>query len=111
MQAQMLSFPVEKPGKLGDVKIFCTLEQPEGKQGTGGDGLTIDTKGNLYITSAIGVQVWSPEGKHLGNIEFPQQPANVTFGGKDRKTLFATCRTGFYSVPMEAQGHVFTGKQ
>ena len=71
----------------------------------------IDTNGNLYITSRIGVQVWSPAGEYLGNIEFPQQPANVTFGGKDRKTLYATCRTGFYSVPMQAQGHVFTGKE
>jgi gluconolactonase len=111
MQAEMLAFPVLGPGKLGDERLFCKLKQPEGKDNTGGDGLTIDTQGNLYITSAIGVQVWSPDGKYLGNIEFPQQPANVTFGGKDRKTLFAACRTGFYSVPMEAQGHVFTGKE
>lgn len=111
MQAEMLSYPVLGPGKLGDEKIFCTLKQPEGKENTGGDGLTIDTLGNLYITSAIGVQVWSPAGKYLGNIEFPQQPANCDFGGKDRKTLYATCRTGFYSVPMAAQGYVFTGKE
>jgi gluconolactonase len=111
MQSEMLAYPVLGPGKLGEEKIFCTLKQPEGKENTGGDGLTIDTSGNLYITSAIGVQVWSPAGKYLGNIEFPQQPANCTFGGKDRKTLFATCRTAVYSVPMEAQGHVFTGKE
>ena len=111
LQSEMLAYPVLGPGKLGDERVFCTLEQPEGMENTGGDGLTIDTNGNLYITSRIGVQVWSPEGKHLGNIEFPQQPANVTFGGKDRKTLYATCRTGFYSVPMQAQGHVFTGKE
>jgi gluconolactonase len=111
MQSEMLAYPVLGPGKLGEERIFCTLKQPDGKANTGGDGLTIDTQGNLYITSAIGVQVWSPAGKYLGNIEFPQQPANCDFGGKDRKTLYATCRTGFYGVPMEAQGHVFTGKE
>ena len=66
--------------------------------------------GNLYITSAIGVQVFTPEGKLLGVIEFPEQPANVTFGGADRKTLYVTARTGLYSAPMEAQGHFFRGK-
>lgn len=111
LQSEMLAYPVLGPGKLGEERVFCTLEQPEGVKNTGGDGLTIDTAGNLYITSRLGVQVWNPAGKHLGNIAFPQQPANVTFGGKDRKTLYATCRTGFYSVPMQAEGHVFTGKE
>ncbi len=111
LQSEMLAYPVLGPGKLGDERVFCTLKQPEGKTNTGGDGLTIDTSGNLYITSALGVQVWSAAGKYLGLIKFPQQPANVTFGGKDRKTLYATCRTGFYSAPMQAQGHVFPGKK
>ena len=111
LQSEMLAYPVLGPGKVGEERVFCKLKQPEGMENTGGDGLTVDTDGNLYITSRIGVQVWSPAGKFLGNIEFPEQPANVTFGGKDRKTLYATCRTGFYSVPMQAQGHVFTGKE
>lgn len=111
LQSEMLAYPVLGPGKVGEERVFCTLKQPEGMENTGGDGLTVDTDGNLYITSRIGVQVWSPAGEYLGNIEFPEQPANVTFGGKDRKTLYATCRTGFYSVPMQAQGHVFTGKE
>ena len=111
LQSEMLAYPVLGPGKLGDEKVFCTLKQPEGQKNTGGDGLTVDTNGNLYITSRIGVQVWNPQGEFLGNIEFPQVPANVTFGGKDRKTLYATCRTGFYSVRMQAQGHVFPGKE
>jgi gluconolactonase len=105
--AEMMSYPVERPGKIGKGKVFCKLEGKDGKPGTGGDGCTIDSKGNLYITSSIGVQVFDPEGKHLGTIAFPEQPANVTFGGKDMKTLFVTARTSLYSVPMEATGHVF----
>lgn len=111
MQEEMWSYPVISPGVLGPGKVFCKLKQAEGKSGGGGDGLTIDTKGNLYITSGLGIQVFSPEGKHLGTIEFPEQPANVTFGGPDSKTLFVTARKSLYSVEMEAVGHQFPGKR
>ena len=53
------------------------------------------------------MQVFSPAGKLLGIIEFPEQPANCDFGGKDNKTLYVTARTSLYAVPMEATGHVF----
>jgi len=109
-QAEMMAYPVEGPGKLGKGKVFCTLQQPEGAEGTGGDGLTIDTQGNLYITSRLGLQVFNPEGKLLGIIEFPEQPSNATFGGKDNKTLFVTARTSLYSCEMKVPGHVFSGE-
>jgi gluconolactonase len=105
--AEMMAYAVESPGKIGKGKVFCTLQGKDGKPGTGGDGCTIDTKGNLYITSSIGVQVFDPNGKFLGAIAFPEQPANVTFGGADMKTLYVTARTSLYTVPMEATGHVF----
>jgi gluconolactonase len=107
MQAEMLAYPVEAPGKLGQQRTFCTLKQAAGKTAGGGDGLTIDSKGNLYITSALGIQVFDPAGRPLGILEFPEQPANCTFGGKDNKTLYVTARTSLYAVPMEATGHVF----
>jgi gluconolactonase len=103
----MMAYPVESPGKLGAGRVFCTLQGKDGKKGTGGDGCTIDAKGNLYVTSQIGVQVFDPAGKFLGSIAFPEQPANVAFGGPNRKTLYVTARTSLYTVPMEAAGHVF----
>jgi gluconolactonase len=104
-----MAYPVESPGKIGAGRVFCTLRQPDGKKGTGGDGLTVDAKGNLYITSQMGLQVFDPSGKLLGLIAFPEQPANVTFGGPDLKTLYVTARTSLYTVPMEATGHRFPG--
>ncbi|MSR32169.1 MAG: SMP-30/gluconolactonase/LRE family protein [Gemmataceae bacterium] len=109
-QAEMMSYPVESQGKIGAGKVFATLDQPKGKKGGGGDGLTIDTKGNLYITSAMGIQVFSKEGEKLGLLVFPEQPSNCTFAGPDRKTLFVTARTSLYKVRLEAQGHTFPGK-
>lgn len=109
LQEEMMAYSVEAPGKLGKGRVFCRTKQAEGKHGTGGDGLTIDEKGNLYIATALGLQVFNPEGEALGIIEFPEVPANVTFGGKDRKTLYVTARTSLYTAPMEVAGHRFPG--
>jgi gluconolactonase len=107
MEKQMWSYPVTSAGKIGAGKVFCELTQPEGKDNTGGDGLTIDTNGNLYITTALGLQIFAPSGNQLGIITVPEHPANVSFGGKDRSTLFVTARKSLYSVETQAQGHVF----
>lgn len=110
-QAEMMAYDVQSPGKLGPGRVFCTLQQPEGQTGRGGDGLTVDVKGNLYITSGLGLQVFDPSGRALGIIKFPESPANCTFGGPDRKTLYATCRTSLYAVPMETAGHQFAQRK
>ena len=56
--------------------------------------MTLDERGNLYLTGA-GVDIFTAGGDKLGTIEVPERPANVCFGGKDRKTLFITARTSF----------------
>ena len=110
MQRQMFAYPVQEPGKLGERKLFCELKQPANSDNSGGDGLTVDASGNVYITSALGVQVYSPAGKLLGIIACPEQPANVTFGGTDSKTLYMTARKGLYRCQMEITGHQFRTK-
>lgn len=106
-QAEMMAYAVEAPGKIGKGRVFCKLKQKSEGGKSGGDGLTIDRKGNLYITSGLGLQVFDPAGKMLGIIALPEQPANVTFGGKDLKTLYVTARTSLYIVPMQVKGHLF----
>ena len=103
-QAEMLVYEVQGAGKLSEPKTFCSVEQPEGKVRTGADGITLDVNGNVYITTHIGVQIFSPQGKQLGVVAFPQQPANVCFGGDDRKTMYVTARTGLYRVKMPFPG-------
>lgn len=112
MQKEMWAYPVTGPGKVGKGRVFCRLKQEPGYQepGRGGDGLTVDTNGNLYITSGLGLQVFSPEGKLLGIIEVPEKPANVTFGGKDNSSLFITARNSLYRIDTKAKGHRFPGK-
>ncbi|WP_020469235.1 SMP-30/gluconolactonase/LRE family protein [Zavarzinella formosa] len=111
LSTKMLAYALEGPGKLGESRIFCELKQDEAKKVTGGDGLTVDQKGNLYITTASGLQVFDPTGKLLGIISVPEQPANVTFGGKEFKTLYVAAKTSIYTIPMEVAGHRFSGKK
>lgn len=108
-ERRMWAYPVTSPGQLGEGRVFCELVQKEKGGNGGGDGLTVDTNGNLYITSGLGLQVFSPAGKHLGTIAIPEQPANASFAGKDRRTIYVTARTSVYTVEVEAQGHVFPG--
>ena len=103
-QAEMLVYDVTGPGKIANGRTLCRLKQPQGKDNTGGDGMAVDTEGNLYVTTNLGVEIFSQEGKHLGLVEFPQQPSNVTFGGSDRKTMYVTARTGLYRVAMPIAG-------
>jgi gluconolactonase len=87
-------YRIEGPGKLAGKKLFA--EQ-------GSDGMTLDEKGNLYLTGN-GVNVYSPEGKRIETIMVPEGPANLCFGGADGKTLFITARTSLYAVKMNVRG-------
>ena len=82
-------------GSLIERKLFA----PQGS-----DGMTLDERGNLYLTGRPGVVVYDRNRKWIGTIKVPEGPANVCFGGKDRKTLFITARTSLYSVPMSVRG-------
>jgi gluconolactonase len=105
-QPQMMAYPIKAPGKIANGRVFCTIEHPKDKKGlVGGDGAAVDAKGNLYIATALGVQVFSPQGEKLGLIKIPEQPSNVAFGGADFKTLYVTARTSLYAAAMEATGY------
>jgi gluconolactonase len=87
-------YTIKEDGTLSDKTFFA----PEGS-----DGMTIDQKGNVYLTNKA-VSVFAPDGQKTGELIIPEQPANLTFGGKDRKTLFITARTSVYTVRMNVKG-------
>ena len=69
----------------------------------GSDGLTLDERGNLYVTGKI-IRIYSPEAKVVGQIELPEAASNLTFGGADGKTLFITARTSLYAIKLNVRG-------
>ena len=95
-------FPVLNDGTLGEGEVLHRIVNPKG--GGGPDGLKVDVKGNVYCTEHEGVWIFSPEGIHLGTIEFPEVPANCTWGGADNKTLFVTARNSVYKIDLLIEG-------
>jgi len=87
-------YDINKDGTLSNRKFFAPV---------GSDGMTIDTRGNIYLTRGE-VWIYSPKGEELEKIKVAEAPANVCFGGKDRKTLFITARKSLYSVRMRRKG-------
>lgn len=109
MEEEIWVYPVKAAGKIGKGRVLAKMTQQEGKSMTGGDGLTVDTEGNLYVTTGLGLQIFRSDGKQLGIISIPEHPANVTFGGPGHHTLFVTARRSLYAVETKATGHVFSG--
>jgi gluconolactonase len=68
------------------------------------DGMKVDRQGNLYVTGPKGIWIWDPEGHHLGTIEMPEQPANLTWGGPGAQTLYITATTSVYKLKTKARG-------
>jgi len=91
---QTFVYDIQADGTLANQKLFA----PEGS-----DGMTLDERGNVYLTGKA-VEVYGPDGVKLGTIAVPEGPANVCFGGKDRKTLFISARTSLYRIAMQVTG-------
>jgi gluconolactonase len=89
------SYSINEEGTLSDKKLFCEM---------GSDGMTIDRKGNIYLTGE-GVTIFSRNGDKLGNIQVPESwSANVCFGDKNRKSLYITSGKSLYKICTNVKG-------
>lgn len=92
----LMQAPVNPDGTVGTFTKLADV--------TGGDGMGVDDAGNLYVTASAGVRVFDKAGKSLGTVTVAEQPANCTFGGADRKTLYITARTSLYRIDLNVPG-------
>ncbi|HAV63576.1 MAG TPA: hypothetical protein DCY13_14570, partial [Verrucomicrobiales bacterium] len=67
-------------------------------------GVKVDQLGNVYVSGPAGLWVISPEGRHLGTINGPEHPHNMTWGDADYRTLYLTAQTGIYRLRMNVAG-------
>jgi hypothetical protein len=72
--------------------------------------ICLDRQRRLNITTLTGVQVFDAGGQYLGTIKVPRQPANVAFGGPDKRTLYSTAREGLYGIKALSQRPDRVGK-
>jgi gluconolactonase len=89
-------------GTLSDGIIFAD-ESVAGSSAVP-DGMKFDKAGNLWVTGPGGIWIWSQNGRHLGTILVPQQPANLTWGGRNLSTLFITAGTSVYAIRTRSTG-------
>ena len=95
-------FDVQPDGTLTNKKLL--IDASSSKEDGVPDGMKIDKQGNIYAAGPGGVWVMSPEGKHLGTIRPPENPANLAWGDTDAKTIYFTAVTGLYRLRVNIPG-------
>jgi sugar lactone lactonase YvrE len=108
-EAGIVAYDVQPDGTIRNRRPFV---KPEGGQ----DGLAVDANGRLYVASDLGIQVFSPQGQHLGLIPTPRETTTLAFAGPDKKTIYVIGRgndgpggggadaRSMYKISMLAQG-------
>ncbi len=87
-----------------EYKPGAELKKTKKFDSPGPDGIRVDKEGRIWAACWDGVNVYSPSGELLENIKFPEQPANLCFGGKDGDVLYVTARKGVYSLKLSVRG-------
>jgi gluconolactonase len=89
-------YDIKADGSLDNKKLFCNM---------GSDGMTIDSKGNVYLTGK-GVSIFDKAGKKIAHIPIKGWTANICFGGKDMDTLFITATKSLFTLKMKVKGEL-----
>ncbi len=90
------SFAVAPDGATTPLVFVLTVQ--------GADGMAVDCAGNLYVTAQDGIRVFDESGASIGTIPVAEQPANCTFGGADRRTLYVAARTTLFEIRLDVPG-------
>jgi len=102
------AYDIQPDGSVKNKHPFAKLagftKPATGPARSGADGMAIDSKGRLYVTSDIGIQVISPAGSNLGTIAVPTKARNVAFGGPRRHTLYIVGPGELYRLQMLSEG-------
>jgi len=90
------SFDIESDGSLSHLKKI---------RDWGGDGMSMDELGNIYISNGVGVIGLDPNGNQILTIPIPGGATNNTFADSNKKLLFITTGGGaVLSVKMSVKG-------
>jgi len=82
------SAKVNPDGTLADLKPFAQR---------GGESVAVESNGNVYVANGQ-IFVYSPQGKQIAEIDVPERPLQLVFGGADRKTLFILAHHALFAV-------------
>jgi hypothetical protein len=82
------SAKVNVDGTLSDLKPFAQR---------GGESVAVDSTGNVYIANGQ-IFVYSPEGRQITQINVPERPLQLIFGGPGHKTLFILAHHALFAT-------------
>jgi gluconolactonase len=88
----VFAYPVADGSKIGQGRPIIAIEKGVP------DGLRVDEQGNLWVSSARGVEIFASDGAPLGVVHVPETVSNLTFGGCKNNRLFITATTSVYAV-------------
>jgi sugar lactone lactonase YvrE len=104
------SFAINEDGSLTDKKPLMTMKAPDKTPtSASGDGMTTDSDGRAYVTTALGVQIFDKSGQHLGTLPKPTPTSplvSVGFAGRDHNLLYIACGDKIYRRKTNAKGAV-----
>jgi len=75
-------------GTLGDLKPFAER---------GGESVAVDGQGNVYVANGQ-IFVYDPAGKQIAEIDVPERPIDLVFGGEGHLTLFILAHHALFAV-------------
>lgn len=96
-----MAYDVAPDGRVANARLFADVTS-HSEAGVP-DGFKMDVHGNMFTTAPGGVWVFTPQGRHLGTIRTPEQPANVGWGD-DGRTLYITAETSLYRIRTNVAG-------
>jgi sugar lactone lactonase YvrE len=79
---------VRADGTLSDLKVFADR---------GGESVAVDGKGNVYIANGE-IFVCDKTGRQIAEIDVPERPIDLVFGGKDHETLFILAHHALFAA-------------
>lgn len=94
----VIAFDIGEGGEVGEGRVFARIEHGVP------DGLRLDEFDNVWVSSGRGIEVFAPDGTHLGVIHVPEPVANLTFGGPKNNRLFIAASTSLYAVYTAVRG-------
>ena len=100
------SFQVQQDGSLAHRQRYFHLHLVDGSMQSGADGMKVDARGNLYVTTEMGLQICDQAGRVNAIIPKPHRAwlSNVCFAGPDLSELVVTCGDKVYKRKVKAKG-------
>ncbi len=99
------SYQIQPDGTLANKQRYYWLHVADTADDSGADGMRVDRDGRLYVATRLGIQICDQAGRVNAIIPTPNgRVSNLSFGGADNDTLFATCGDKVYKRKLKVKG-------